>query len=141
MNSALRVAFIVAACLESILASAADFSTPISDLDGKPVTNCHDAKGCSEAPILTLGDVCWRSLVAEYGDEQPDPKLGRPGISGEEKFRRVELAIKIKGAKTLNLKSEETTLVKILVAKAWSPIVVHSAWLLLEPSLKTDPSK
>jgi hypothetical protein len=78
-----------------------------------------------EGAVLTLGKVAINALVAVYQDEA--------NLSGEDKVKRWELALRIKGAKNgLELTVEEIALIKKLIAKAYGPIICGPAWIYLE---------
>jgi len=96
-----------------------DFTTALNDLDGAAISDGTDAK-----TPFTLGDAAVRALVISYDDER--------SLSPEEKFKRGELAARIHNATALSLKSEEITLLKNLIGKAYSPLIVFRAWPLLD---------
>lgn len=102
-------------------ACAVDFSTVITDLNGLPMND-----GSPEKKVFTLGDAAVQALVTPYPDE--------PNVSATEKFRRAELASRIKNKPDTLMSVGETDLVKQLIGKAYSPIVVFRAWPLLDPS-------
>jgi hypothetical protein len=90
---------------------------PIIDLDGKELV--EDGK------VITVGLVIFRSLLGAYQDEQ--------NLSGEEKFSRGELAMRVKSAEdSLTLKAEDIVLVKKLVAKMFTTFVVWQMWKVLD---------
>ena len=110
----------VAAALTSP-ALAADFNTPIVNLDGSPVL------GDDKQP-LSLATVAESALLLSYVDEQNT-------ITGNEKVRRWMLANTIRHEpKNPTLTSEDITTIKNLIAKAYSPVVVGQAWQLLDPA-------
>lgn len=98
-----------------------DFATPITDYDGVPVK-----MGDKE---MTLRDVSVMALVQGYDDER--------GLSGQERFERGRLAGAIHDAKEpMQLKSEEITLLKKVVGKAFTPMVVFRAYPLIDAAEK-----
>jgi hypothetical protein len=68
----------------------------------------------------------FRSLVNTYQDEQ--------GLSGEDKFKRGELASQVMGCKEnfIILKAEDVVTIKNLIAKLYGTYVVWQAWKMLE---------
>lgn len=113
-------------------AHAIDFTRPITQLDGQALTGT-DGKPMATQP--TLGSICESALLAQYVDER-DPQTGKETISPEEKFARWKLAIKVNSAKDVTLTSEELTLIKKLVGKGYSPLIVGQVWTLLDPGMK-----
>jgi hypothetical protein len=114
-------------------ASAADFSANILDLNGQPFADdfkCPaDATGkrpCQD--YATLGVIATRALLATLPDEQ--------NLSGEEKFKRFALAMKIKDGGNVALNAEDIALLKKLVGKVYSPLIVGRAFPLLDPAEK-----
>ena len=99
---------------------AADFTTPIVGLDGRGFTG-PDGK----PQDLTLGQVAENALTAAYPDEQT--------LSGVDKVKRFALALKIHDHPDSTLSAEETTLLKTLIGKAYSTVIVGRAWTLLDP--------
>lgn len=116
-------AFFVSAAISlatfSAPALAADFSTVITDLNGKPLT------GQSEGKTLTLGEVCANALLAQFPDET--------NLPGADKVKRFDLAMKVSTAKNVTLSAEDTALLKTVIAKGFGPLVVGRSWALLDP--------
>jgi hypothetical protein len=103
-----------------------DFTTALNDLDGAAISDGTETKAA-----FTLGSAAVRALVIPYEDER--------NLSPEEKFKRGELASRIHSAGVgaaatgrISLKSEEITLLKKLIGKAYSPLIVFRAWPLLD---------
>lgn len=94
-----------------------DFEQTIHDLSGEPIK-----KSPKNTKPITLGEVVIEALLATT---QSDASL-----SGEEKFKRFELALKCKG--TTDLKVEEISSIKNRVGEVWSPLVVGRVWSILE---------
>jgi hypothetical protein len=93
-----------------------DFNRGLIDLEGEVIKN---AKGES----ATLKGVTIDALLVAYQDEQ--------NLSGEDKVKRFALASKInKGTDEVTV--EEISLIKKLIGKAYSALVVGQAWDILE---------
>jgi hypothetical protein len=96
-----------------------DFATVLTGYDGGAISD-----GSEPQTPFTLGSAAVRALVIPYDDERT--------LSPEDKFKRGELAARIHAATSLSLKSEEITLLKKLIGKAYSPLIVFRAWPLLD---------
>lgn len=93
-----------------------NFDTILKDMFNKEM---EDAGG-----KVTLRRVATEALMAIYRDEN---------ISGEEKFKRYQLCIKVNTAPSdLEWKAEEVTKLKDLIGKGYGPMVVGRAFDLLE---------
>lgn len=113
-------------------AIAADFSAPITNIDGTPL------KDPSGKPIeLTVRTAVINALMAPYRDEQ--------NLSGTEKIRRADLARKIyeRDPSVNNLSPADEDLIKKLVNKFYpSPLVVSQVWAALaRPAPKSKKEK
>lgn len=87
------------------------------DLDGKEIP--------SESGPATLCGVAVNALLAVFQDEQ--------NLTGEEKLKRWELAVKVKNLPDpAELSADEVVLIKKLIGKAYAPIIVGQAWQMLE---------
>jgi hypothetical protein len=93
-----------------------DFNAALVAIGGH---NLADADGAG----LTLGTVAINALLGTYPDEQ---------TSGEEKFKRYQLAERISTAGAQEVSVEEVALIKRLIGKGYPPMVVGPAWLALE---------
>jgi len=94
-----------------------DFSAVIKDLDGEAVKDGDK--------VATLGRVACTALLASYADEQ--------NLPAEDKVRRFRLAeIAAKGGER-EVKVEDAALIKQLIGKAFAPLVVASAYDIIEP--------
>lgn len=92
-----------------------NFSASIVDLDGKPL-----------ADDLTLGSMATNALMGGFEDERALP--------GEDKAKRLKLALRIHGAGEVDLSAEEIALIKKLIAKAYLTLPSARAWQLLDPA-------
>lgn len=80
-----------------------------------------DAKG---SPAVLRG-VCIDALMAQFEDEK--------NLSGDEKLKRFDLALKVKKAEDpADFTVEEVALLKKLIGKAYGPLVVGQTWKMLE---------
>ena len=102
-----------------------DFSTALVGLgDAKLV----DGEGVA----LTLASVAVSALMGTYQDEQ--------GITGEEKFKRYQIAQRLSSAGTQEVTAEEVALIKRLIGKAYTPMVVGPAYIALERDPDVAPA-
>ena len=125
MKTTLKMIAFAAAILMTVPAFAADFSTPIKQIDGKVMQK-------EDKSVLTVQEVATTALLSAYQDE--------PNLSGIEKNTRFWLARKIQTTpKDPPLTVDEIKSIKDLVAKAYSPLIVGQVWSLLDPG--TVPSK
>lgn len=108
-------------------AYAIDFTQTLTNLDGTPVV-AQEGK-----PQPTLGTICEQALLATFADERDS--TGKETIEAKEKFDRWKLASKLNGT-DVKLSAEELALVKKLVGKAYSPLIVGQAWSMLDPGVK-----
>ena len=118
----LYLALTTVAVLLATPALAIDFNQELKQLNGQSFT---DADGKEQK--TTLGQICEQALLASYPDEKE--------LSGAEKFQRWQLATKVKGPDG-NLSSEDLTKLKMLIGKAFPPLVVGQAWKMLDPGAK-----
>ena len=124
LAAALVLAFIPAAF-------ALDLTTPITDVDGTPAVDQlspHKGVKCGETAdfdCLTIGRAITHALLFSYKDEQP---------SGEDKFRRGELARKIIGADKIDFTATQVTEIKPLVGKLYGPWTIVQIYNALDPS-------
>jgi len=96
----------------------------ITDTDGRIVILEE------EIPFL-LKDAIKRALVANYADEAPSDRS--LGLSGEDKFKRWELATQIsKAEESIEIKAEDIVLIKRLIGKFFGPVIVGPVWNMLE---------
>lgn len=102
-----------------------DFEAKLLDMDGKPMKERQAGPDGKVVEIeATLGRVAANALLA-MGDEDK-------GLTGEQKAKRYELAMKvIKGSQSL--KVEEITEIKATIGRHYAPIVVGQAWKMLDP--------
>lgn len=93
----------------------------LTDLNGKAI----EEKAGDVTRPLTLATVCVNALLMPHEDER--------NLSGKDKVSRYELAKKINGAEgEIDVKAEDITLLKNLLAKAYTPLIVGQAYAVLE---------
>lgn len=99
------------------------FSNPLKQLDGSDLKE-------GDKPV-TLGKICVQALVAIYQDE--------PNLAGQEKFERWQLATKVdnseRGLTPITLTAAEADKLKLLVGKAYAPLIVGQVWQILNSTL------
>lgn len=96
-----------------------DTTLALVDLDGAPIN------GEGQKPA-TLGSALIMALTAQYAGEQD--------LSGEEKFKRYEIALRLsKGGKAVEASAEDVALMKQLAAKAFPPLVMGRIWDAIDP--------
>jgi len=95
-----------------------DFLQQLKDINGELI---KDEKG----NIADLQYFAVNALLAVFNDEQ--------NLAGTEKVNRWQLAIKIKNSNDdTEFSVEDVALVKKLIGKAYSAVVVGQAWAMLE---------
>ena len=105
-----------------------DYNQKLKSLSGK------ELKDNQTNEDLCLKDVCANALLGLFDDERK--------LEGKEKLRRYQLANKIYGAKEpIELKSEEITLLKTLVSKAYAALISGQVWKILDPAEKAEPEQ
>jgi hypothetical protein len=93
-------------------------SKVFTDLDGVEVAGANGKPG-------TLRGITIDALLAVFQDEQ--------NLSGEEKLKRWELAVKVKTTPDpVELAAEEISLIKKLIGKAYSALIVGQSFHFLE---------
>lgn len=102
-----------------------DFSAPILDLLG----NGLPAKG---GKVLTLGEVACEVLQAQFQDEA--------NLSAQEKYKRYGLALKLAPGGEVDLTIEEAELLKRLIGKGCSALVMGRSFDMFEAAAK-PPAK
>lgn len=93
-----------------------DFSTQLKSLDGEPLVN--------QGKPFTLGAAVIGALMTPFDDEAH--------ISGEQKFNRYNLAVKINAPSAAEVSAEEIAQMKLVVGKAYGPLVVGQVFNLLD---------
>ena len=108
-----------------------NFNEILKDLDDENLSQpiIDDAGKESGREEITLG-ILSRSALLNLSQKDQN-------LEGIKKQERYLLALKIRKSEkdglAVNLKSEEITLVKILIGEMYPPIFVGSAWPILDP--------
>jgi hypothetical protein len=92
------------------------FATVLKDLDGVDLQNGEST--------VTLGTVAVQALLSPFPNEQD--------ISGEEKMKRYELALRVRQTPEEDFPVDEIAKIKTLIGKIYTPVVVGQAWKLLD---------
>lgn len=111
-----------------------DVTQAILDLDGKQqvtqtLAACPMCGRPAEEEELTLREVCRRSLVAMIQQEK---------VTGDEKFERYHLALKIMDNDLVVLDAKDIVKIKACIANVYNPLVMGRAWELLDPEPEED---
>lgn len=122
----------IARAAEAVLPPPAiDFSAVLTDPSGKPIPVPPTGDGQAPAGNFTLGAAASAALFGNYPDEQ--------NLSGQKKYERGALAMKIKDGGKVVLSPAEVQLIEDMIGKAYSPLVVMRAWPLLDPTKAAAP--
>jgi hypothetical protein len=97
-----------------------DFDQILKNIHGKTINDLVDGQ---EVPV-TLKQVAVNALFAALPNERE--------ISGEEKLKRYQLALRINKGGKIILTAEELSLIKKMIGKSFSTLVSGQAWMLLE---------
>ena len=93
----------------------------LKTIDGEPLKEDHN--GIIRDVLLSRLAV--NALLANYNDE--------PALSGEDKVKRFKLAQQINDADgDVEVTAEQVALLKSLIAKGYTPLVVGQAYEILE---------
>lgn len=106
-----------------------DITQQLTELDSTPmITGKQICQVCGsvigESEPMTVRLAATRALTAQYRDEQ--------SLTGDEKWPRFHLALKITDEDEPDLKAEEIVLIKKLVGKMYGPVVVGRVWAILD---------
>ena len=103
-----------------------NFNTTLKTLDGKPIKEQYvDADGKTADRDVTLSTVAVNALLAGYEDER--------NLAGDDKVKRFKLAQLINDADgEVEVTAEQVSLLKTLIAKGYTPLVVGQAYEILE---------
>jgi len=91
------------------------------------------AKNEDTSESMLLRTPCINALMGVYEDEK--------NLSGEDKVKRYDMAIKIQSMSKVDFTPEDLSLIRKLVAKAYSPLIVGQVWKLLDIPPKEEPKK
>lgn len=104
-----------------------DFSQELVGLHNAKLAELIDG----EHRPMTLCSVSVNALMGQYQDEQ--------SLGGDEKFRRFQLAVRITEGDQ-DVSAEEISLLKRLIGKAYTPMVVGPAYVALERDPEAAPA-
>ncbi len=112
-----------------------NFNEILKDLDEKDIVQPVYSDGVNGTPkktgeeILTIGMISRAALLNLSPDENK--------LLGTEKQDRYLLAVKVRKAEKeetpINLESEDVTLLKKLIGKKYTPMIIGCAWNILDP--------
>lgn len=125
---------LLALALIATPAGAVDFTTNLTQLNGKPFED-----GDHKPMELTLGAVAENALLAAYQDETDDLMQKKTTLEAftMEKTKRYGLAQKLRIAKDVNLSDTERDLLKKLIAKSYGIMniqIMGRAFELIDPT-------
>ena len=111
-----------------------DLTQTLIGLDGEPL-QVQERDGDKMINVdLVLGKVLVESLMATYKNEEMT-------LSGQDKVKRYKLAQKIHGAEVMQFSAEDISLLKELISKLYSTLVVGIVWEMLDvETLKLEKS-
>jgi len=116
---------------------AIDMTVALNDEQGRPAKDVlardADDATCAHCPVLTLGHAIAHALYAMFPDEKTEPQ--------DQKWARGVLAQRIKDDKAAVLSSEEITVIKRELGKAYGPAILVQAYPLLDPNAKPPQVK
>ncbi len=120
---AIGASFAAAAFAAPAHAAEVDMNQVLTDLDNKPMTT----DGKPDGEKMTLRLVAERALLASYADET--------SLTADKKGQRFSLALKIHTADKIALTAEDTSLVELVVGKAYPPLIVGRVTEILDPAV------
>lgn len=115
-----------------------DFNYKFTTLDGEVIPERPDEeiedeggkKTTKKHPPWTLRNISENVLLSQETDGTGKPKE----MSGKEKCERYDLAMRIhKGKGLVDLQSEEISLLKKLIGRGYSTLIVGQAFEILDP--------
>jgi len=141
---ALAIALLFRACTgipayaQTVPPHTIDMNFTLLEEDGKPVQDCDQAPAPPAPPAppncvpLTLGRAASHALLfGRYPGEE--------GLSGDVKWARGTLAERIRTDGKATLTAEEIGVVKRLIGKYYSPVIIAQAYPMLDPNAKPGP--
>lgn len=98
-----------------------NFNVVLKTLKGEPLKEQYE----DTVRDVTLASIATNALLANYEDEK--------NLSGDDKVKRFKLAQQINDADgEVEVTAEQISLLKMLIAKGYSPLVVGQAYDILE---------
>lgn len=108
-----------------------NFSSKITTIKGLPMKEAVVEDGEKIEKEIELKDICINALLTDV----PKPQ-NAPIESGREKFKKYNLAKKVGDGGEIEISSEEITLLKEQIGNLYPPMVVGSAYEILEGQVK-----
>lgn len=106
-----------------------DLTQELIGLNGKPLqAQDRDDEDKPVTVNLTLRKAIVEALMAAFKDED--------NLSGADKVKRYKMAQKIQDAERMMFSAEDLSLIKKLVAKLYSTLVVGIVWEILDTETK-----
>lgn len=95
-----------------------DTTTPLQNFDGSDLIEGG----------LTARTACTNALLGHHPDDER--------VSGEKKYARFKLACRINDSASVELKAEDVVMLKEMIARSYTPLVVGLMYDLLEANPK-----
>ena len=95
-----------------------NFDTILTNLNGQALKDEKDEP-------TSLKTVAVNALMQPYPDERE--------LSGEDKLKRFSIALLIQPGGDIDLNAEQVSLIKKLIGKLYTPLIVGRAYPLLDP--------
>lgn len=127
---------VLAVCLFSLPAHAADYSAVLTDLRNKPIpdeADCSQTTPREQCPQLTLGIAAANALL--MNDSELDKMSAIDKL--KEKVRRERLAERVIVGGKFDLSSDDISLIKRKISDLYGTLVVGKATPLLDPGETT----
>lgn len=96
-----------------------NLSQSLLDPNGTPIPESD----LPNSKPVTLGSIVCQALLAQFQGDNSD---------GAEKHRRYKLWALVKNGGEQDFPAEEIAMVKQLIGKGWSPLIVGQCWEMLE---------
>ena len=98
----------------------ANFDAVLLDLDGEPIKEA----GKKDEPAITLKAACLRALCTPLEEDR--------GLTGEQSFKRLELARRINKGGEQEIDPEDAVLLRNRAAKVWIVEIAGQVYELLK---------
>lgn len=149
----MRRSFIVAGAIVALtalspaLAAVVDFSTELTQLDGRPFADPADRLSPAEQAVVdglvtrgytlqrpkktTLGDVVVQALLLPVQGEDPKEKMRKFTLA---QHIQDAMASKLQEHSKLDLPLEDMAFIKDVIGKNYPPLIMGQAWRILDPA-------